>query len=84
LFSLWEQIESFTLDDSNRLIRLVNPIDHVSRPSRQSQPEDAGLGGPFGYGWPFWLGYVSNVLLSAALAVLFRYADFIAVLGGTE
>ena len=41
-------------------------------------------GGPFGYGWPFWQSYISNVLLSAALAVLFRYADFITVLGGTE
>jgi MFS family permease len=37
-----------------------------------------------GYGWPFWQAYASNVLLSAALAVLFRYADFIGVLGGTE
>jgi len=36
------------------------------------------------YGRPFWLAYVANTLLMVGIALLFRYADLIAVLGGTE
>jgi len=36
------------------------------------------------YGAPFWLAYASNATLVAAVALLFRYADFITLLGGTE
>ena len=69
------------------LVCRVVPIFCRSRcPKRRYpiEPQCADSRGPFGYGWSFWQGYVSNVLFSAALAVLFRYADFVAVLGGTE
>ena len=36
------------------------------------------------YGLPFWSAYGANTLVTVAVAVLFRYADFITVLGGTE
>ena len=38
----------------------------------------------FVYGRQFWLAYTSNALLLMAVALLFRYADFITLLGGTE
>jgi len=43
------------------------------------EPRAAGA-----YGRPFWMAYVANTLLMVAIALLFRYADFIGVLGGTE
>ena len=36
------------------------------------------------FGRPFWLAYVSNTLVMVAIALLFRYADFVALLGGKE
>lgn len=36
------------------------------------------------YGWPFWNTYVACTLVNVAYAILFRYADFVAVAGGTE
>jgi MFS family permease len=36
------------------------------------------------YDLPFWLAYASTTLAVAATAILFRYADFITLLGGTE
>ncbi len=36
------------------------------------------------YGRPFWFAYVANVLTLVAIALLYRYADFITLLGGTE
>lgn len=36
------------------------------------------------YGRPFWLAYVANLLIMVAISLLFRYADFVVLLGGTE
>ena len=36
------------------------------------------------YDLPFWLAYASNALAIAAVSLLFRYADFVSLLGGTE
>lgn len=36
------------------------------------------------YGRPFWLAYAANTLIMVAVSLLFRYADFISLLGGTE
>ncbi len=36
------------------------------------------------YGPSFWLAYAGNTLVMVAVALLYRYADFITVLGGTE
>jgi len=37
-----------------------------------------------GYGRAFWLAYVSNFLISVAVSILYRYADFVRLLGGSE
>ena len=39
---------------------------------------------PAAYDRPFWLAYVSNLFVSSAIALLYRYADFVSLLGGTE
>ena len=36
------------------------------------------------YGRPFWLAYAANLLVMVAISLLFRYADFVALLGGDE
>jgi MFS family permease len=36
------------------------------------------------YGTPFWMAYVANSLVTVAWALLYRYADFVTLLGGTE
>jgi MFS family permease len=36
------------------------------------------------YGKVFWRAYVANSMVMVAVALLFRYADFVAFLGGTE
>ena len=36
------------------------------------------------YGVPFWMAYVSATLLMTAVSLLYRFADFITSLGGTE
>ena len=52
----------------------------MRRPSSPPAPEPSRST----YGRPFWLAYLSNALLLAAVALLFRYADFVTLLGGTE
>jgi len=36
------------------------------------------------YGRPFWRAYAANTLTMTAVALLFRYADFVTFLGGNE
>lgn len=36
------------------------------------------------YGLPFWSAFVANTLVMTAVALLFRYADFVTLLGGSE
>lgn len=42
-----------------------------------------GAGGR-AYGRPFWLAYGANVLVMVGVSLLYRYADFVAALGGSE
>jgi MFS family permease len=39
---------------------------------------------PLAYGRSFWMAYTSNSLITVAVALLYRYADFVTLLGGTE
>ncbi|MEE8450866.1 MAG: MFS transporter [Thermoguttaceae bacterium] len=39
---------------------------------------------PSAYGAPFWFAYAANAMTMIAIALLFRYADFITLLGGSE
>ena len=36
------------------------------------------------YGAPFWFTYANNTCLMVAASLLFRYADFVTLIGGTE
>ncbi len=36
------------------------------------------------YGAPFWFTYVANAAMMVAVSILFRYADFVTYLGGSE
>lgn len=52
-------------------------------PARKASPRaDSAHLAP--YGRPFWYAYVANTLVMTAVALLFRYADFVTVLGGSE
>ncbi len=43
--------------------------------------ESPGVGG---YGAAFWFAYMANLLIMVGYAILFRYADLVTSLGGTE
>lgn len=53
------------------------PASLPTRPPAETPPRTV-------YGRPFWLAYVANVLIMVAISLLFRYADFVSLLGGTE
>lgn len=36
------------------------------------------------YGYPFWCTYAANALMMMAFSLLFRYSDFVQMLGGNE
>ena len=61
---------------SSRDAPLARPAGPIDPPS--------GDAAPSGYGWPFWLTYAANFLLMVAVSLLFRYADLVTCLGGTE
>ena len=70
---------------------MIRTATRVRRPPRfrrftesRTRPEIRPSEPPFAYGPPFWLAYASNSLIMVAFSLLFRYADFIALLGGTE
>ncbi len=57
----------------------------ASVPSSADDQASAISGGPPSpYDGRFWLTYLANGLAMMAFALLFRYADFVTVLGGTE
>lgn len=70
------------------MIRTASPVRRPPRLRRFTQPrtrpEIRPSEPPVVYGWPFWLAYASNLLIMVAVSLLFRYADFVTLLGGTE
>ena len=46
--------------------------------------DDANPPGQSPYGRAFWLSCMANMLVTVAIALLFRYADFVTLLGGSE
>lgn len=69
-----------------RVIRRISRRDlppFVAVPRVEANGFSADVSGR-AYGAGFWTAYVSNTLASAAWALLFRYADFVTHLGGTE
>ena len=76
------------------MICLKSPSHSRSRsgsPIIPPSPADLPQRGPEGpaaesasYGWPFWLAFTANMLVAVATSILFRYADLITFLGGSE
>jgi MFS family permease len=60
-----------------------SPRDSTPRsdPAPASGEDGSALGG---YGRPFWLAYVNNLCLMTAISMLYRYADLVTILGGSE
>jgi MFS family permease len=63
--------------NSNVAHRLGESRREVKSRRGRPQPENA-------YGVGFWLCYAANLCLTLAFGLLFRYADFVSHLGGTE
>ncbi len=65
------------------MIRASHSPSVSPRPATLQPAGPAPAGGP-AYGRPFWLAYAANILVMVAVSLLFRYADFVAALGGSE
>lgn len=60
------------------------PPKHRRTPPTSAAQAPAPVESHEAYGRPFWLAYTANMLLLAGIAMLFRYADFVTLMGGTE
>ena len=63
---------------------VLSPPKHRRPPRTTPVHVPPPVEAPPAYGRPFWLAYTANVLLLAGIGILFRYADFVTLLGGTE
>jgi MFS family permease len=52
--------------------------------SRRERSGPSALGAASIYGRAFWCAYVANTALMVAISLMYRYADFVLYLGGTE
>lgn len=59
-------------------------VDGGSRNLGAPETSVASSPAPSAYGASFWYAYAANALLMMAISILFRYADFVAFLGGSE
>lgn len=65
--------------------RSASQAGHSHRIAHKQTVRPLGPSGePSAYDLDFWLAYVGNLLIMVAVAVLYRYADFVTVLGGSE
>ena len=62
----------------------LRPPRRRRRPQGDAAPQPCQAKPSASYDRPFWLAYLSSLFVSAAVSVLFRYADFVTLLGGTE
>ena len=62
---------------SRRHAAVELPREEIARAHSSGTPRSA-------YGAPFWFAYAANTTVMIAISLLFRYADFVAYLGGTE
>lgn len=66
----------------------VSPPDHPATPRREISRATPRRGSPYEqtslFGTSFWLAYAGNTSLAITVSLLFRYSDFVHVLGGSE
>ncbi len=60
------------------MIRPVRPFTSAPQPLRIAPACKTAYDGPF------WMAYVATMLMMLAISLLFRYADFVTLLGGGE
>jgi MFS family permease len=58
--------------------------DQIIPPAGRQTPSHASAPEPAVYDWTFWFCYAANCSLMMAVSLLFRYADFVHYLGGSE
>jgi len=65
---------------------MIRPSGPLPLPFLAGRPADEPGPAPLAraYGRPFWLAYAANILMMTAVSLLYRYADFVTLLGGTE
>lgn len=63
---------------------LLRPPPKRHRPQRRDELDSRSTAASFNYGRTFWLAYASSLLLMVGVSLLYRYADFVTLLGGTE
>jgi len=64
---------------------LPRPTPPCSKPSTVAASASASAGrAENAYDASFWKAFLANSLVTVAVAVLYRYADFVTLLGGTE
>ena len=65
---------------------MIRPSGPLPLPSLVGWPADEPVSAQpsSAYGRPFWLAYAANIFMMTAVSLLFRYADFVTLLGGTE
>jgi len=64
---------------------MIRPSRSLPHPSTAAWSEELGSAPRSNaYGPPFWFAYAANIFMMTGVSLLFRYADFITQLGGTE
>jgi MFS family permease len=63
-------------------LRLPAPASASHERQTEQAPSEEPPDNP--YGWPFVYSYLGNLALMVPISLLFRYADFVKVLGGSE
>jgi MFS family permease len=64
-----------------------SPLPQASSDTETEQPsstDDGCSSSSRPYGSSFWYAYLANITVMTGIAVLYRYADFVSVLGGSE
>ncbi len=60
---------------------MIRPAHPLAPPP---QPLQIAPAGKTAYDGPFWMAYAATMLIMMAISLLFRYADFVTLLGGGE
>ena len=63
---------------------MINDTEDISSTAHDLRPLLRATEDPGAYGRVFWLAYLANGLVTVCNAMMFRYADFVQVLGGEE
>lgn len=60
------------------------PVSHEAPPGPRAGQKTRPRSDGAAFGAPFWCTYVANSLMMVAISLLYRYGDFVSVLGGSE